>query len=284
MPFDSNVSQCGSVWVYCTWSLLSFVNIHGHIFHEKFSTIISSNILSVPLLHLWDSCYASIGIFFLIHILIGGKLLYSVVLAMRHLRAEPGEFLLSPLNRFCQLPLWKHRRVPDPHMLQRESHHLPLQWHAQLLLPGPVQRWRPGLCPLQPEGPVSRWEQSWPHGRVSEGNEVGTEVESRSPWWEEGPVHIQRSRKTAWQGPGGASGTRVPWGPYLPDPCHSCWEGRLLKPCSTCSPRTPRSGLSARSMEEFFREKKCFILGNSEGEAMGSTYSWQPNVDFVWYS
>lgn len=38
---------------------------------------------------------------------------------------------------------------------------------------------------------------------------------------------------------------------------------------------------AVRSMEEFFREKKCFILGNSEGEAMGSTYSWQPNVDFV---
>jgi hypothetical protein len=39
--------------------------------------------------------------------------------------------------------------------------------------------------------------------------------------------------------------------------------------------------MSARFMEEFFREEKCFILGNSEGEAMGSTYSWQPNVDFV---
>ena len=77
-------------------------------------------IFGTPVMHL-------LGFFFKIHILIGGKLLYSVVLAMRHLRAEPGEFLLSPLNRFCQLPLWKHRRVPDPHMLQRESHHLPLQ-------------------------------------------------------------------------------------------------------------------------------------------------------------
>ena len=64
--------------------------------------------------------------FFLIYILIGGKLLYNVVLSMRHLRAEPGEFLLFLLNHFCQLSLWKHRHVSDPHVLQRESHHLPL--------------------------------------------------------------------------------------------------------------------------------------------------------------
>lgn len=58
-------------------------------------------------------------------------------------------------------------------------------------------------------------------------------------------------------------------------------KGKLPKSYSTCSPRTLRCGMSARFMEEFFREEKCFILGNSEGEAMGSTYSWQPNVDFV---
>ncbi|TKC41486.1 hypothetical protein EI555_001587, partial [Monodon monoceros] len=35
-------------------------------------------------------------------------------------------FLLVLLNNFCQLSLWTHRRVSDPHVLQRESHHLPL--------------------------------------------------------------------------------------------------------------------------------------------------------------
>ena len=67
-----------------------------------------------------------LGFFFLIYILIGGKLLYNVVLSMRHLRAEPGEFLLFLLNHVCQLSLWEHRHVSDPHVLQRESHHLPL--------------------------------------------------------------------------------------------------------------------------------------------------------------
>lgn len=44
--FDFNTSQYGSLWIYLTWCLLSFLNVHLHLFYQirKFSAIVSFNI------------------------------------------------------------------------------------------------------------------------------------------------------------------------------------------------------------------------------------------------